>query len=124
MAKRFLKTCLYEEGKAFKSWWSAPEHYLRDGAIISYIRINDKIVGVGILNFCVKAYTDSSSVMGLSGFFVKKEYRGRGFASQLAKNIDEQYKKSFGKTKKSVLACYSGFTLSSAYSTSFETKLH
>lgn len=122
LAKKLLENGLYKEGRVFKKWWADPEYYFQNGAIISYASIGDKIIGVGILNFFFYAYSSASDVMGLSGYYVKKEYRGSGIATQLTKNLNDCYKESFGMTKKVTLACHSGFTLTSAYSTSFGTR--
>ena len=127
LCKQLLENDLYQEGRVFKKWYADPECYFENGAIISYASIGDEIVGVGILNFKFYAYTTSIDIMGLLGYYVKEEYRGSGIGSQLTRNINDRYKKSCYKksceeTRKVVLACHSGFTLSTAYSTAFETR--
>lgn len=107
LLKSFIKNRLYTPGAIFNMWWNNPNIDLSEGAIISILYIDEKPKGLAIINLNPHAYVklrthqlpENYDLFGIIGFFITPKYRKQGFASKLAKNLENKFLNTYPEYK-------------------------
>lgn len=104
IVQTYLDNRLYVPGGGFDRWYTTPKKYFKNGYYVCTIKENNNINGIAILNvnmdlakiyemWLPQSLKENEVLVGIIGYYINHEYRGKGYAGILAKKIENYFLK-------------------------------